>query len=93
VGKETRLPKIGVNVLVFNGDLLLLGLRRRSGRDGMWCPPGGHLHWQESVSSCARREVLEETGLSVRDLRCVGLTNDTNSGDGRHYLSLFFVAG
>jgi len=35
--------------------------------------PGGHVNEGESVYECAVREVLEETGLSVRDLQSCGM--------------------
>lgn len=35
--------------------------------------PGGHVDEGESAYGCAVREVLEETGLAVRDLRPCGL--------------------
>jgi 8-oxo-dGTP diphosphatase len=90
--RNRRFPRIGVNVLVFKGNLILLGRRRRSGPVGMWCPPGGHLEWQESILACAEREVLEETGVHVKDLRVGPYTNDINTSDGRHFLSLFLIA-
>jgi 8-oxo-dGTP diphosphatase len=86
------MPKIGVNVVLFNGDLVLLGRRKRCGKEGMWCPPGGHLQWQESIMSCARREVYEETGVRITDLRVGPYTNDRKTADGRHFLSLFVIA-
>jgi len=35
--------------------------------------PGGHVDEGESVYDCAAREVLEETGLTVRDLKSCGM--------------------
>lgn len=32
---------------------------------GKWLPPGGHLEENETPPECARREVLEETGLHI----------------------------
>jgi 8-oxo-dGTP diphosphatase len=87
-----RYPKIGVNVVLFRDDLVLLGRRKRCGPEGMWCPPGGHLGWQESVFACAEREVYEETGLTIKRLRLGPFTNDIGTRDGRHFLSLFVIA-
>jgi 8-oxo-dGTP diphosphatase len=37
--------------------------------------PGGHVEDGESLYNCAVREVLEETGLTVRDLKSCGLVH------------------
>ncbi len=37
-----------------------------------WHPPGGGWHVdQENIKSCARREVLEETGLKIKKLKLI----------------------
>ena len=38
--------------------------------------PGGHLELYESFEVCAAREVLEETGLELKDIRYLTTTND-----------------
>lgn len=92
ISSQRKFPKIGVNVLLFKDNLILLGLRKRSGKVGKWCPPGGHLHWQESIIDCAKREVLEETGLQMKKIRVGPYTNDRLTKDGKHYISLFIIA-
>lgn len=44
---------------------LLLVHHREAGRYDFWLPPGGGLKGMESILDCARREVLEETGLRI----------------------------
>lgn len=39
----------------------------------VWGFPGGVLEYGEDIQTCARRELQEETGLEVGDLRLVGL--------------------
>jgi 8-oxo-dGTP diphosphatase len=74
-------PLIGVGVLVWKKQQLLLGERlshtqNQSQTDvRCWQFPGGHLENGESVIECARREVMEETGLSVKHLRHLGFTD------------------
>src|SRR5436309_1031409 len=34
---------------------------------GTWALPGGHLDFGESFETCAMREILEETGLQIKD--------------------------
>ena len=35
----------------------------------VWMAPGGHREFNEGLFECARREVLEETGLKIKNLR------------------------
>jgi 8-oxo-dGTP diphosphatase len=87
-----RHPRIGVAVIVRRGALVLLGKRRSATHgDGVWQFPGGHLEWGESVDDCARREVLEETGLSVQIEGEGPWTNDRFDAEQRHYVTLFMV--
>lgn len=55
---------------------------------GTWALPGGHLEYAESFEDCAKREVLEETGLSVQDLQFLTVTNSIPPG-GHHYVTIF----
>lgn len=41
--------------------------------NGQWCMPGGAMEAGESLAECCIREVWEETGLSVRIVRLVGV--------------------
>ncbi|GAA4436304.1 NUDIX hydrolase [Pontibacter saemangeumensis] len=34
--------------------------------NAFWAPPGGGLHFGETMQACLKRELLEETGLEVR---------------------------
>ena len=40
---------------------------------GKWIGLGGHLEENESPEECVRREILEESGLQVTDLRLRGI--------------------
>ena len=86
---NTSRPKIGVGVLVWRKKQLLLG--KRISKDQHWCWqfPGGHLENNETVINCARREVLEETGLKVRAPRHLGFTDKLFSMGNSQYITLF----
>ena len=81
-------PVIGVGVLVWRGQQLLLGERLSKGEHSCWQFPGGHLENNESVIACARREVLEETGLSIKKLRHIGFTDRLFDIAQKKYLTL-----
>ena len=54
-------------VLVENGKLLLVKQEVHSGRS--WSLPGGRLEHGESLETAIKREIREETGLSVKPIR------------------------
>ncbi|MBI4447624.1 NUDIX domain-containing protein [Candidatus Woesearchaeota archaeon] len=85
-------PKVGVGVLVLKGGKVLLGKRKNAHGAGSWCFPGGHLEFNEAVEDCARREVLEETGLKIKNLRLGNFTNDIFKKEGKHYITLFVIS-
>lgn len=85
----SRRPHIGVGVMVWHGDRLLLG-RRISAQSGhSWQFPGGHLEFGETVEDCAKREVEEEAGIKIRNIVPSGFTNDVFIDADRHYVTLF----
>jgi ADP-ribose pyrophosphatase YjhB (NUDIX family) len=60
-------PKVGVEAAVFDQAGRLLLMRRSD--DGLWGLPTGYSEPGESSEESVVREVLEETGLSVRPIR------------------------
>lgn len=57
----------GCGVFIKKGNSILIGKRGPKARwgSGLWSLPGGMLDPNESFAECARREVMEETGLRV----------------------------
>ena len=58
-------PWVGVGVVVWQGERVLLIRRGRAPRLGQWGLPGGAQSAGETLFEAAVREVLEETGLEV----------------------------
>lgn len=58
-------PFVGIGVVVFRGDEVLLIKRGKPPREGHWSIPGGVQQLGETVFEAARREVREETGLEI----------------------------
>jgi 8-oxo-dGTP diphosphatase len=58
-------PIVGVGVVVWHGDQVLLVRRGKPPRRGQWSLPGGAQQLGETVAEAARREVKEEVGLEV----------------------------
>jgi 8-oxo-dGTP diphosphatase len=53
---------------------ILMGKRLNSHGAGKFATPGGHLELGESWEHCAAREVLEETNLSIENLKFIHVT-------------------
>lgn len=69
----------GVTIIACNpqGDILLV--RHSYGPQG-WYFPGGGIGRKETAEHAARREMREETGCRVTDLKLVGILNEEISG-------------
>ena len=85
-------PQVGVGVLVVRDGLLLLGKRKSSHGAGAWAAPGGRLEFGEALEDCARRELMEETGLSASLIELGPYSNDVFPEAERHFLTVFVVA-
>lgn len=83
---------IGVGVIVKKNGLVLLGKRKNSYGAETWAFPGGHLEFGEKVEDCAVREVLEETGITIENLKKETFTEDISKEEGRHHITIFVSA-
>jgi len=63
----------------------------------VWMAPGGHLEFNEGLFECARREIKEETGLSINNLKvkAVGTAylKDLNQELFFHFLTADYAGG
>ncbi len=82
-------PLVGIGVIVYDGDRVLLMKRQNSHGDGTWSPPGGHLEYSESPQQCAMREVAEEVGVTIAEPTFYTITNDIFEREGKHYVTLW----
>lgn len=85
-------PRVGMGVIVLRDGRVLLGRRKASHGTGTWHMPGGHLEFGEGLEGCARREVLEETGVDIKNIRFAAATNDLFKEEGKHYITLFMLS-
>lgn len=81
--------RVGVGVMIYRGNNILLGLRKGAHGEGTWALPGGHLEFGESIENCAIREVMEETGLTISNITKIDFTNDIFEKENKHYITIF----
>ncbi len=59
-------PKVAVALLILQDEQILLIRRRIEPMQGYWAMPAGFMDYDEDPQAAARREALEETGLTVQ---------------------------
>jgi ADP-ribose pyrophosphatase YjhB (NUDIX family) len=88
-------PRVGVGIVVLRGDDVLLVKRGKPPAMGAWSLPGGAQELGETVEETARRELLEETGVTAGALRLVAHVDSIHRDEaGRieyHYTILDFA--
>ncbi|NWG07690.1 MAG: NUDIX domain-containing protein [Chloroflexi bacterium] len=88
--------RIGCSAAIFDEHGRILLTKRTD--NGQWCLPGGGVEAGESVAEACEREVWEETGLSVRVKRLVGVYSHPDQlavypdGNKAHIVVLHFEA-
>ncbi len=89
--KEDKRTKVGIGLLIFKGGKVLLGKRKGSHGAGEYAGPGGHLEYMESFEDCARRETLEECGITIKNIRFLNIANIIKFSP-KHYIHISLVA-
>ncbi|MFP4617098.1 MAG: nucleotide triphosphate diphosphatase NUDT15 [Candidatus Paceibacterota bacterium] len=88
---QEQKPRVGVGVMIIKDGKILLAKRRGSHGEGEYAFPGGHLEHMESFASCAQREVKEECGIEINNIRFQYLANVTKYAP-KHYVHIGLVA-
>jgi len=85
---------IGVYVILADAGRLLLIQKARGHYTGWLDLPGGSIEFGESPEECARREVCEETGLTVTALELIGVWSHvgTYGDDQLHHIGIIYRA-
>jgi len=85
-------PQVGTATIITREDKVLLMKRKGPHGKGTWSTPGGHLDFGETLEGSAAREVKEEVGLDVFDVRFRCVTNDVFEKEGKHYITVWMDA-
>lgn len=87
---------VGVGIILFKQDRVMLIKRGKPPKQGEWSLPGGAQELGETVEQTALRELYEETGLNGEIISLVDVINSVDRDDqGRirhHYTLIDFVA-
>lgn len=82
---------VGIGVMVIKDGKVLAGKRKGSFAPGKYSWPGGKMHYMESFEDCARREVREETGIEIENVRFLRLMNFKDHAP-KHFVDIGLVA-
>ncbi len=90
-------PWVGIGVVAFRGNEVLLIRRGRPPRLGEWSLPGGAQRLGERAEDAARRELREEAGIEVGPLRLLAVVDAITREKGEerprfHYTIIDYAA-
>ena len=90
-------PGVGVGVMILKDNKVLLGQRsfdpvKASSElhgEGTWTMPGGKLDFHEGLKEAAIREVFEETGIKIKDIEIISVSNEIIPD--KHFVTIGFL--
>jgi 8-oxo-dGTP diphosphatase len=89
--EKDHITKVGVGILIIKDGKVLLGKRKGSHGAGQWATPGGHLEYMESFKDCVVRELAEECGIEIKNIRFQYLANLKEYAP-KHYCHIGMIA-
>ncbi|MBN1813343.1 MAG: NUDIX domain-containing protein [Anaerolineae bacterium] len=90
---KQQYPEPTVGALIFNQAGKVLLIKSHKWRD-QYVIPGGHIELGETMEAALRREIKEETGLSIYNIEFASLQEfifDETFHEKRHFLFIDFV--
>lgn len=87
-----QVPRVGIGIFVFKDGMFIMGCRKGAHGEGTWSVPGGHLEFGETIIEGAKREVQEESGLRITNVKVAGITNDIFESEGKHYITIWVTS-
>jgi 8-oxo-dGTP diphosphatase len=85
--KKNERPNIGVATVVVKNGKILIGEDTRKG-DAVYGVPGGHWESGETLKECAKREVLEESGIVCENIKLISVYDFYREDKGKSYVTI-----
>jgi ADP-ribose pyrophosphatase YjhB (NUDIX family) len=89
-------PIIAVSAAIVRERRVLIARRARAPANGVYTLPGGVVEVGETLREAVRREILEETGLTIEPVALAGfretIVRDAQTRVERHFVILCFAA-
>lgn len=89
---STKKVGVGVACFVLKDGKFLMGQRKGSHGAGTWTVPGGWQEHGESWEEAATREVMEETGMHIKNIRFVTATDNYFPVEDVHSATIWLMA-
>jgi 8-oxo-dGTP diphosphatase len=91
--RNKKLPRLTVDALVRDrrGRLLLVKRGRPPFLES-WALPGGFCEWKETTEDCCARETQEETGVTVKVGKLLGVYSDPERDPRGHTVTVLYEA-
>ena len=91
-----RYPIPAVGVFIFHDEGIYMIKKGRGIFENQWCTPGGKIEYGENIIDTVHREVLEETGLEIENIKFITyeqtVEHDTTGEVSRHFVFFNFQA-
>jgi nucleoside triphosphatase len=88
-----KYPELTVSAVIYNEKNQIL-LCKSHRWENKYIIPGGHVEYGEKLEDALRREILEETGLEIYDIKPIGIKEclySNNYYKDRHFLFLDYI--
>jgi 8-oxo-dGTP diphosphatase len=85
-------PSVGVAIIIFKDGKILLGEDLTKGGEPLYGVPGGHWETNETLSEAVKREVLEEAGIEIQNLKLISVYDFFRPDKNKRYVTIGFKA-